>query len=61
MKLKKFLVWILTGSVTFVLTACYGAPVRPRDDKGTVNINNNTIKGLDYEAFAENNRELSGK
>ena len=58
MKLKKMLVWMLCGSATFVLAACYGGPVRVDPENRQIKINNNTIKGLNYEAFIENNKLL---
>lgn len=58
MKIKKILVWILCGSANFVLTACYGGPVRVRQEKCTIKINNDTIKGLDYNAFSDYDRTV---
>ena len=46
--IKKYLVFILTGSFSFILAACYGAPIKT-SHFATVNTNDeegNPIKGL---------------
>jgi len=58
MKIKKFLIWLLCGSVTFVLTACYGGPVRVTQEKRVAKNSNETIKGLSYKTSAENEKAV---
>ncbi len=58
MKIKYFLLWILCGSASFILTACYGGPVRIKPEQHFIKINNDTIKGLDYQAFENNNKSI---